>query len=162
VTDLAQIVHTLPGRTRFRIPARRHDAAYFARLDTQLRQLAGVSAVTSNPTTASVLVLHMDSAQQTLLDYLGQSGWISSAVAAAPSSARWESASPQLATWFPPAFPFHKNDMRIGLVLLLLTLAARQIMRGEIMIPAASLLWYALEAAAGLPPSATDNPASQR
>lgn len=54
----ATITHRLPGRTRLRIPARRGDAAFFARVAEQARGLPTVRAVRANPVTSGLLVEH--------------------------------------------------------------------------------------------------------
>jgi hypothetical protein len=54
----AVVVHVSRGRVRLRIPARKHDAAFFSDLERRLAPLPGVEKVEVNPVTASVLVLH--------------------------------------------------------------------------------------------------------
>lgn len=54
----AYAVHHLKGRTRFRVPARRGNAAFFKEIAERLEQCAGVKGVGTNPVTGSVLVHH--------------------------------------------------------------------------------------------------------
>lgn len=54
----ALLEHTLPGRTRFRVPARRRDDGYFAELAAALAGLNGVDQVLTTPLSGSVLVYH--------------------------------------------------------------------------------------------------------
>lgn len=54
----ATIAHAMAGRARFRIPARKGDADYFARIEQTLVTCDGVHHVVANPLTASVLVQH--------------------------------------------------------------------------------------------------------
>jgi hypothetical protein len=58
VTPGARIEHTLPGRTRFRVPSRRRDSAYFEQVATILAGLDGVDGVSASAVTGSVLVYH--------------------------------------------------------------------------------------------------------
>jgi Heavy metal associated domain 2 len=50
------ITHRMNGRVRLRIPDKRRDAAYFARLKETLSRCPGVESVIVNPLTASVLI----------------------------------------------------------------------------------------------------------
>lgn len=54
----AQLVHCIEGRMRLRIPARRRDAIWFARVEDRLRTLPGIDSVAINALAASVLLLH--------------------------------------------------------------------------------------------------------
>ncbi len=54
----ANVTHRLPGRTRLRIPARRGDDAFFARMIEQARALPAVLAARANPVTGSLLLEH--------------------------------------------------------------------------------------------------------
>jgi hypothetical protein len=54
----AIVVHSIPGRTRLRIPDRRHQPAYFAALTERLSAHPKVRRVTVNAHTASVLLQH--------------------------------------------------------------------------------------------------------
>lgn len=51
-------VHSIPGRTRFKIPERRGDHIFFDEIARRLRDCAGVSEVKCNPLTGSVLIHH--------------------------------------------------------------------------------------------------------
>ncbi|WEX74812.1 hypothetical protein PYH37_000093 [Sinorhizobium numidicum] len=54
----AQIVHYTPGRLRIKIPAARHQTAFFAELQQRLLRAEGVLSVTVNPTAASLVIEH--------------------------------------------------------------------------------------------------------
>jgi hypothetical protein len=54
----AQRVSNLPGRTRFKIPERRRDHAFFDDISERLRQFPSVREVQANPVTASLLLHH--------------------------------------------------------------------------------------------------------
>jgi hypothetical protein len=55
---VAVVAHSAQGRTRFKIPARRRDAQYFATVEQQLPKAPDVERVQVNPITGSVLVHH--------------------------------------------------------------------------------------------------------
>ena len=54
----AHRVHSIPGRTRFKIPERRGNQAFFDEITARLRNCSGVSEVECNPLTGSVLIHH--------------------------------------------------------------------------------------------------------
>lgn len=54
----AVIVHATRGRARLRLPSAKGDAAFFRRLEEELRKCAGVTDVKVNARTGSVLVRH--------------------------------------------------------------------------------------------------------
>jgi hypothetical protein len=56
----AHIVHQLRGRVRLRIKEKRQDPAYFDTLCSHIEALEGVSEVSANPNTGSLLILHPD------------------------------------------------------------------------------------------------------
>ncbi len=51
-------VHQVPGHTRLRVPARRGDRAYFARVGQVLAAAPDVRSVRVNPSTGSILLHH--------------------------------------------------------------------------------------------------------
>lgn len=53
----AYVVHRLPGRLRLRIPSRRGDRRYFSAVETRLRNASDQTAnIVANPYTASLLI----------------------------------------------------------------------------------------------------------
>jgi hypothetical protein len=52
------ISHRSSGRVRLKVPTRKGDKEFFARLEKELSGLEGIISVTSNPLTASALILH--------------------------------------------------------------------------------------------------------
>lgn len=55
---VAHIAHQMPGRVRFRVPSKRGDAAFLARVSEVLRAQPGIASVTAGARTGSVLVNH--------------------------------------------------------------------------------------------------------
>ena len=60
---VAVVAHSAQGRTRFKIPARRRDAQYFATVEQRLPNAPDVERVQANPITGSVLVHHRGPAE---------------------------------------------------------------------------------------------------
>ena len=56
--DQVYFVHSLPRRTRLKVPLRRRDNAFFANLSRRLAACSGVESVTASPDTASIVVHH--------------------------------------------------------------------------------------------------------
>ncbi|MEZ2128816.1 MULTISPECIES: HMA2 domain-containing protein [unclassified Sinorhizobium] len=57
----AQIVHSIPGRLRIKIPAARDQIPFFADLERKLLAAEGVLDVRVNPAAASVVIMYDDS-----------------------------------------------------------------------------------------------------
>ncbi|MFA9459596.1 HMA2 domain-containing protein [Thiohalorhabdus methylotrophus] len=144
MTPRAQIRHRLPRRARLRIPDMRGDAAYFAALEEWLGALEAVESVRADPRTGGVLIRHAESALDTLAARAEAEGRFRLAPQEQPSAsmdevlarlrgidARLNSASRG------------EVDLRAALFLVLLALAARQTLQGQVMAPAITLLWYA-------------------
>ena len=54
----AFIEHQLPHRLRLKIPSKRGDGAFFEELARRSSMLPGVTALSANPVTASILIHH--------------------------------------------------------------------------------------------------------
>lgn len=140
----AYVGHRLPGRARIRIPSRRDQGAYFARVASELAAVAGVTGVVANPLTGSVLVTH--------------AGELDAIVGRAREKGLFDVASLTpyergLSDTLAEEFGNVRRELR-GLtdggldleelaLLLLLAFAAVQLWRGHILAPAVTLLWYA-------------------
>jgi hypothetical protein len=64
VRSTAFLVHTLPGRTRLRVPEHRYDQAWFTGIAERLTQHPKVQRATVNASTGSILVVHQGSASE--------------------------------------------------------------------------------------------------
>lgn len=145
----AYLAHEIPGRLRLKIPEKRGDTAYFARLAEQVTQCPGVLDAAGKAHTGSLLVLHSSGTSTAdIAAYAKRSGLFS--LTAKP-------------TVFPQTLLQHATaganildrglsaascgflDLPSALLLTLVVLAIRQAAQGQVLIPAFSLLWYALE-----------------
>jgi hypothetical protein len=54
----AAVIHSVDGRTRLRVAARRENAAFFSTVAAGLSAIAGVRKVEVRPLTASILIFH--------------------------------------------------------------------------------------------------------
>lgn len=142
----AYISHRASPRTRFKIPAKRGDAAYFDTLAENLRKLPAVERVESNPLTASVLLFH-DSPPESIAGYAAEQGLFQleslAERAGPPFMERMVESVKSLNQRISTA---SGGDMDLkGVVFVnLIGMALFQIRKGNVMAPASTLLWYAL------------------
>ena len=147
----AQIVHQTRGRLRLRIPEKRKDLPYFVGLYEQLQQTPAVEEITMNPLTGSVLLQFDAGRRNTLIGALADSRLIE--LGAIPASG------------IPPADGSRRNkgqldrslpgqirsatDARTVLFLIVLGLSIHQLLKGQILAPALTLLMYGADLAVG-------------
>jgi hypothetical protein len=145
----AQVIHQTNGRTRLRVLEKRRDEQYFSIIKKQLAELQGIEMVKTNPLSSSILLLHPESAHEDILaDIEKLKIFELKGAANAP-----QNAGVNLGTLFDSFSGFERGFMGQTqnihplLFVLLIGLAIRQILRGEIMAPAIPLLRYAMDIA---------------
>ncbi len=151
----AYLVHRAPGRMRFRIPERRHDAAFFAEIQTRLGKCTNVRDAQVNPLTSGILV-HFTGTLDALIAQAHASGL--------PTLLEFEMSPPPLspladrlreqASRLDEAVKHYtggETDARSLALLGLLAAGIMQFARGEFLGPSVPLLWYASQVAAGTP-----------
>lgn len=122
----AELIHTMPGRTRLRIVARRGDAVFFAAVATGLSALPGVFHVEVRPFTGSIVVSHGPPIAR--IGAAAQQAGLFTLVESVEAPAEW------------PALPIDgKTAASIGLGLV----AVWQLLRGQVWPPAVTAAWYA-------------------
>lgn len=137
---LAHVVHTLPGRTRLRIPKRRGDRALFTSIAERLSAEAGIARIEVQPLTGSILAFH-----GVRLADLGavaeESGLfrLETERAKSPPPQR-ERISRRREARQGPGAPI---EPRLVLASGLLAIALWQVARGNFLPPALTLVWYA-------------------
>jgi hypothetical protein len=153
----ARIVHRTRERLRLRLPSRRHDLPFFLALYDDLRGQPEIEEVTINPATGSVLVWFAPFDADQIEPALMRSGRLQ-LVDTEPGGEAGTGSH---------GFYASINNMRILLFLLLVVLSIQQLMKGQLLAPALTLLLYVadfvagirLEHAATVPPPQTDNSA---
>jgi len=131
MTTSAHVVHYVPGRCRMRLRDMRGETDFFARLESDLaRELAG-SRVAANALTGSVLIEGEHTRLGDLERVGRERGWFDLSVAAGTGEAAMSALSGEA--------------VRRSLVTVFLLLAVMQIARGQVLVPATSLLWYAFD-----------------
>jgi hypothetical protein len=143
---VAHIIHQVPGRTRLKLPENRGDRDLFDRLAERLEAHAGVSEVDANGRTGSLLIHHSVPIAQILrfaetndLFTLGRKlKWRDTL--ANQTRAQLRTLDERLAHLSEGSL-----DLRSLMILAFLGLTLIQALRGQILPPASTLLWYAAQ-----------------
>lgn len=137
----ARIVHSLPGRLRFKFD-RLGEADELLAVAEKMQGCPGIRSVTANPLTGSLLILH-DTCEADIMHYAESHSLFSvRPVGAAP--ARPDAAAGLRALSQGVRQVTNGSVDLDGLLMLVLTgLAIQQAIEGNIMVPAAALLWNA-------------------
>jgi hypothetical protein len=127
-----------------RIPSRRGDSGFFHRVETDLKGCPAVDELYVNPTTASVLVLHRG-ALDVVMAYAAHSGLFGCAADGAQQARFRASVLADLRRLDQGIREATRQEVDLGGVgfAALAGCALYQLWRGEVLAPAATLLWYA-------------------
>lgn len=139
----AEVVHRIPGRLRLRLPAMRGDAGFFDRLRADFDAALPDHEIVVSVTTGSVLITGAECPFAEVGRIGRERGWFE--LGDVESGGRTG----------PPSASAPGYDARSTTILLLLLLASVQILRGQVLVPATSLLWYAYAIAAGFLPNSS-------
>jgi hypothetical protein len=145
----ARITHATANRARLKVPARRHDEAFFRRVEERLKGWRNIDRVAVNPATASILVHFSDPAALMREAMNGNDLFriIPPASQDADGTGRPLLARMQetvaatdgsLRQWTGGSL-----DLRTAVFAALLLAGVQQLVRGNVAAPAATLLWYA-------------------
>jgi hypothetical protein len=145
---IAHVVHRSPGRLRLRIADRKRDESYFSSLAFELRSFIGVKDVQSNPLTASVLfVLEPTLDAYALLAEVEARGILRLRESEVPEG---EPLLKQATDFFNRCdaalreATYGRVDLSSALFVILLALSVVQVLRGQPLASASSLLMSAL------------------
>lgn len=136
----AKIEHRIIGRLRLRLPSMRGDTEYFTELREALSDLPSTGVVTITPATGSVLFEDTSLGTASLRRIAREHGWFE-------MLPEMGSPGPREAAVQPAPLPgvLDSRELRVPLILILLALALVQAARGQLMVPALGLLWFAYE-----------------
>jgi hypothetical protein len=136
----AYVAHSVGGRTRIRVKRRRGDTRYFETVHDSLGRCDGVTAVETNPLTASILVHHANG-----LDALARFAEDVKLFSLQRESQANSAELPDGAalTWL---VPDAISDPRVLLFIVMTGLGLVQMARGAVMPAAVSLFWYGIGA----------------
>lgn len=144
----AVIVHRLPGRLRLRLSALKNDPQALAAVAAELKAIPGMQAVEVNAPTGSLLLRYAGPEAAILQAAASQDGFRLTVAGAATADLRgrldegMRNLSRGLQT-----VTGGEVDLNGLLVVGLTLLAIQQAIEGNVMVPAAALLWNAYQAA---------------
>ncbi len=142
----AFLVHQCKGRVRLRIPERRQDDAYFTLMEKQLSAIPGINGIKVNPISGTVLLLI---SQDISLNALSQPNHLQDLFHLA-----CDADHPLTSRVAADLLEINKHVQRVkedrldmdGLYAsILILLAIVQLLRGNSLGPASSLLWDAIQ-----------------
>lgn len=141
---VAHLIHQVPGRVRLKIPEKRSDQSFFEALAERLKECTGVTEVNVNGRTGSLLIRHSVAlaeiiafAEENDLFTLGSRlKWRDNL--AHQTRAHLRALDKRITRLSEGSL-----DLRSLLILTLLGLTLTQVLRGQVLPPASTLLWYA-------------------
>ena len=138
ILPTARIEHRLPGRLRLRLPAMRGDHDFFSELEEAFAAHPALGAVTLSPATASILFEDIELGDRSFERLARKEEWFE------VQWARPQRTDPGSTPNRPGANAMAAlSEMRPSLAIILVALALVQAARGQLMVPALSLLWFA-------------------
>jgi len=140
----AWLTHNIDGRARIRLPQRRGDAAYLTKVAGELQAIPQVIDVQPNPLTGGLLVQHRG-ALEPILERARSQGLFDvspEAPEGPPVGEQLRRQFRELSTGLQQATS-GQTDLASVIFLVLLVGAVVQLLRGNFLAPAATLLWYA-------------------
>lgn len=149
MTELAYIVHQIPGRVRLRIKARRQDQVFFDELRHQLAPLECLEDVRVNCNTGSIIIRHPErpyTEVETELQRLSLFKIADGPEPDTPALVRLQSGISRIDQFLSEESAGVLN-LRAVVVLAAMLLVIRQVRRGELFGPALPLLWNVLDLA---------------
>lgn len=144
----AEVLHQIPGRFRIRLAILKGDSRGLETVAETLRACRDVHSVTSNPVTGSLLIMHSGSfsdiaacaAESVMLELVQRKD------APLDIQRRFNEGLRQLDRDI-MSVTGGNIDVNGLLILAFTSLAIQQAIQGQVAIPAATALWYAMEAA---------------
>lgn len=146
MTPAAHVVHQTPGRMRIRVPSKRGDSEFFKWLEHGLAGFPGVTSVAANPLTAGVLLQHAGDAKD-ILAYARAQGFFD--VQPAGSLQERADANLEEVSRTLRRVSGGEVDLNSIMVVALTALAVQQAIEGNIVAPAVTMMWYALDLVRG-------------
>jgi hypothetical protein len=139
----ADLVHQVPGRIRIRVPSERGNSAFFAEVSRQLGECPGVTGVETNPVTASVLLRHA-SPLAGILGFAKEHGVFLVEEAKRVPLQKLAAANLGGVSRNLQLIAGEEIDLDSAILVMLTGMAIHQAIKGNIVAPAATLVWYAL------------------
>lgn len=151
----ALVAHRLPGRLRLRLSALKNDAHALSEVASRVQAVPGIRGVEINVVTGSLLA-HYEGKEAEVIQAIAERCGLRLTAMAAPTTGlrgRIEAGIRELNVGL-QRVSGGEVDLHGLLVVALTLLAIQQAIEGNVMIPAAALLWNAYQAARMAPPEA--------
>jgi hypothetical protein len=148
MTARAEIRHQIPGRARLRLADTRGDPAFLQRLAEALAGAPGVLNVETNPQTGSLLIRHDAQSGEGIWQWARENGWFD--VDSPPADAVIDRVVAESRGFGERLQATVGVDARTLMFIFLMVMGIRQAAKGEIVAPAITLFWYAMNTI-GLP-----------
>jgi hypothetical protein len=144
----AEVLHQIPGRARIRVNTAKGDADTLARIAERLSALASVQEVAGNPVTGSLLIKHVGEFAEIAVaaEKLGLFALVQGTRGPLDVQGHLNQGLRHLDRDI-KSVTSGEMDFNGLLVLAFGALAIQQAIEGQVVIPAAAALWYALGAA---------------
>lgn len=139
----ADVVHQVPGRIRIRVPSERGNSAFFAEVSRQLGECPGVTGVETNPVTASVLLRHT-SPLAGILGFTKERGMFQVEEAKRVPLQKLAATNLEGVSRNLQLIAGEEVDLNSAILVVLTGMAIHQAIKGNVLAPAATLIWYAL------------------
>jgi hypothetical protein len=137
--EIARVAHRSCGRLRLRLPQRRRDLPFFLQAYADLRAQPEIDEVNINPATGSILLWYDPAREHSLAEAVNRSGLLLLDDAALhPEHAQRH------------RFHVSVNDMRIMVFLIMASLSIHQLLKGQLLAPALTMLLYVIDLAVGM------------
>ena len=144
----AHVVHSTDGRTRIRVPSERRNSAFFRRVVEELSQCETVSKIEAKPLSGGVLV-HYQGDFDVIADWAVRKDLFTLVDQPVRNSGMLDRLDSEMDVIDRRINAITAGEANLAsLVFLgLLMVAAVQLLRGNIMGPAMTMAWYAVNAA---------------
>lgn len=146
---IAYVVHAMPGRVRVRVPDRKGDTAFLDSIASRLAEIPSVTSVAANPVTGSVLMHFTGDIQALAMRAMMLLDRVQLELSPPPARPVLERVRDELAGFDATMRELTGGEMDARAMAFagILLLSAVQLFRGNVLSPAATMLWYAADLA---------------
>jgi hypothetical protein len=148
------VAHRTAGRTRIRIPGRRGDSGFFSRAAEELAACGGISSAIANPVTGSILVWHTCDITEVAQHAAGRGLFV--LIGTEPTELPLtDKLLERISDADLEVRRLSGGEIDLGSIafLTLLSIGLVQLLRGNVVAPAITLLFYAASTIAARPRS---------
>jgi Heavy metal associated domain 2 len=139
------VAHTIPGRTRLRVPEMRKNYDYFEDIQRDLADCPGIESIETNSSTGSILIIHSCSVDE-LKQYLTNRGLVTFREENEKAISITDSVAHSIRKIDRQICSFTSNNVSSKEMIFsfLVLLSLYQMIKGSILPAASTLIWYGL------------------